>query len=241
MNAMLESLREIHRIHRQLSDLRDRLERGPRQIKAHEGNVTRLSAAVDDVHAQAKAAKVLADQKQLQLRTAENKIKELEDKLNQATSNREYQVLKDQIAADKMACSVLSDEIIEALEKIDGFKPLVAEAEANRKKAQEELAKASEAVRQQVALVQGDVQRLEGELAEAEKSLPDDVRDAYQRVVKSKGADAMAAVEGDVCGGCYQQLTPNNHNALRMGKLVFCLSCGRLLYLPEGVEGKPGR
>ncbi len=37
-----------------------------------------------------------------------------------------------------------------------------------------------------------DVQRLEGELKEAEKALPADFRDAYQRIVKSKGSDAMA-------------------------------------------------
>lgn len=236
MNVMVDSLRELHRIHRQLSDLRERIERGPKQIKAHETNVARLSVAVDEVQGQAKATKVLADQKQLQLRSGEQKIGELKDKLNQATNNREYQVLKDQIAADQMACSVLSDEILETLEKIDNFKPLVAEAEANRKKGQEELARVQAAAREQEELVRGDLNRLEAELRETEKSLPDDIRDAYNRIVKSKGSDAMAPVEGDVCGGCFQSLTPNLHNALRMGRPVFCLSCGRLLYLPEGRE-----
>jgi predicted nucleic acid-binding Zn-ribbon protein len=43
----------------------------------------------------------------------------------------------------------------------------------------------------------------------------------------------MAAIEGDYCGGCSQMITPNTFNSLKLGKLVFCNSCGRLIYLPE--------
>ena len=71
-----------------------------------------------------------ADQKQLQLKAGEEKIKDLKRKLNAAASNREYQILKEQIAADEMANSVLEDEILEALEKIDQFQAKIAEAEA---------------------------------------------------------------------------------------------------------------
>ncbi len=34
MPSMAEALRELHRLHQQLSDLRDRIELGPRQIRA---------------------------------------------------------------------------------------------------------------------------------------------------------------------------------------------------------------
>jgi hypothetical protein len=39
MPSLTETLRTLHRIHRQHSDLQDRLSRGPRQIQAAEGNV----------------------------------------------------------------------------------------------------------------------------------------------------------------------------------------------------------
>ena len=41
-------LRELHRIHRQLTDLRSRLERGPRQIKVAKDNVTQAEQRVAD-------------------------------------------------------------------------------------------------------------------------------------------------------------------------------------------------
>ncbi len=76
-----------------------------------------------------------------------------------------------------------------------------------------------------------DVARLEVELRNAEQQLPDDIRRAYERSVMSKGPDAMSAVEDESCGGCYRMLTLNMFNNLKLGKVVFCGNCGRLLYL----------
>ncbi len=76
-----------------------------------------------------------------------------------------------------------------------------------------------------------DVARLEVELRNAEQQLSDNTRDAYERSVESRGPDAMSAVEDESCGGCYQMLTINQYSDLKLGKMVFCGSCGRLLYL----------
>jgi uncharacterized protein len=232
-------LRQLHRIHRQLADLHERLERGPKQIRARTAAVAQVEEQLTRSQADIKAARVAADQKQLQLKSAEGKIGELKIKLNQATTNREYQALKDQIAADEMATSVLEDEILEALEKIDVLKGMVPEAEKLVAKAKDDLAKLQQHVRAEEDSLRADIKRLEGELRQTETSLPDDFREVYQRVVKAKGPDAMAAIEGGSCGGCYQQLTINVINEINMGRVVLCKSCGRVLYLPE--ENRPSK
>lgn len=239
MSATAGLLRELHRIHQQLSDLRERLDRGPKQIKAREANVAHIDAELTQFKNDSKTAKVGADQKQLLLRSGENKISELKVKLNAAASNREYQALKDQIAADEMANSVLADEILEALEKIDVIGHQVKEAEDRLAKAKQEMSKAQQAVRDQEGLLMGDVKRLEAQLADTEKALPPDFRDPYQRLVKGKGADALAVVEGETCSGCSQRITANVYSALLMSRVVCCQACGRLLYLPE--DRSPGR
>ncbi|HZZ27208.1 MAG TPA: C4-type zinc ribbon domain-containing protein [Pirellulales bacterium] len=232
------ALRELHRIHRQLSDLRERLERGPKQVRSRTAGVAQAEEQLAKTQADLKAGKVALDQKQLQLKTAEGKVAELKVKLNQANTNREYQALKDQIAADEMAGSVLADEILEAMEKLDGMKSLVPEAEGRVAKAKEELSKVQQQLRAEEEALRADVKRLEKELTAAESALPDDFREMYQRVVKAKGEDAMAAIEGGSCGGCYQQLTSNMVNEINMGRVVLCKSCGRVLYLPEDTRPK---
>ena len=233
MAVSAEMLRVLHRIHTQLADLRERADRGPRQIKAREANLAKMNEELAGIQGESKASKVRVDQKQLLLKSGEDKIVNLEAKLNASQSNREYQALKDQIAADKMANSVLADEILEGMEKLDEHKLVLGAAQAKINTAKEELTKAQNLVREQNQSLEADIKRLVGELAVAEQGLPDDFREVYVRIVRSRGADAMAEVESEVCTGCSTQLTPNMSAEIHMGRAVTCKSCGRLIYSPE--------
>lgn len=239
MAGLIETLRELHRIHRQLADLHERRERGPAQLRARQASVGKLQELLAAAQGEVKAARMLSDQKQLALKTGEDKVKQLQVKLNQSVSNREYQLLKEQIAADNMASSVLQDEILELMDKVESLKGGVVEAEQALAKGKAELDKASQQVKSQLELIAGDVTRLETELATVETRLPEDLRADYFRMIKSRGSEGMAAVEGESCGGCYQHITPNMFSDLRLGRTVFCKSCGRLLYLPE--DRSPGK
>jgi hypothetical protein len=232
MSITAAALRELHRIHQQLADLRDRLERGPKQVRAREANVAQLEAKLAEARERAKQTQMMVDRKQLDLKAGEQKVVDLRVKLNAASSNREYQALLEQIAAAEMAGSVLQDEILEGLEKADQLAIAVKEADKNLAAGKQELNKARQAVEVSAATVRADLSRLEVELVQAERALPADVKADYQRIVRSKGAESLAAVEDGVCTGCGQQITLNMQNELKLSKLVFCKSCGRLLYLP---------
>jgi hypothetical protein len=233
MSVTAAALRELHRIHQQLAELRDRLERGPKQVRAREANVTQLEARLAEARERVKQTQMAIDRKQLDLKSGEQKVIDLRVKLNAASSNREYQALLEQIAAAEMAGSVLQDEILEGLEKIDQLAAAVKEADKNLAAGKQELDKARHVVEDSAATIRADLIRLEADLVHAEKALPGDVKAEYQRIVRSKGADSLAAVEDGVCTGCGQQITLNMQNELKLSKLVFCKSCGRLLYLPS--------
>ncbi len=233
MSVSTTVLRELHRIHTQLSDLNERLARGPRQVKARQSNVTQQEAALAAAQERVKEARKLTDQKQLNLKTSEQKIVDYRTKLNACSSNREYQMFVEQIAAAEMANSVLADEILEGMEKIDQLVLEVKEAENSLTAVKNDLLKYRDNVAAECAVVSGDVARLEAELAEAEKALPATLSDDYQRVIRGKGAEGMASVEDMVCQGCGQQITLNMQNDLLLSRAIFCKSCGSLLYLAE--------
>jgi len=228
-----DALRTLHRLHRQLADLRDQLAAGPRQIAARTKQLQAAEAGHVAAQEEIKKAKMVVDQKQLQLRSAESKILELEGKLNACKTNREYQTLGDQIAADKMATKVLEDEILEALERLDAVKKTLAPAEAEIAAVKKKLAETKAKVDGETAALEAEVARIKTDLDAAEHELPADSREVYSRMVKSKGADGMAAVEGESCGGCFQQLTGNMLAELSMGLVMPCRSCGCLLYLAK--------
>jgi hypothetical protein len=229
----LDVLRALHRIHKQLTDLKDRRDRGPRQIRAHEAGVKHREEELAKLREDLKTARKNIDQKQLQMKTNEQKIKDLGTKLNMAATNKEYQILKDQIAADTMANSVLEDEILEMMDQLDAFGPRISEAEQLLKTTQEKLAAARAEVQQHAALIQGDIDRLQGDLVRFESELPAGIRQNYERRARSKGEDALAEVVDGACGGCFQQVPVNVQSNIRMSQPSFCLSCGRLLYFAE--------
>ena len=234
MAISADILRELHRIHRQLTDLRERLERGPKQIRAADGSVARLKAALDEIREGLTRARVQVDERQLQLKGREARIEDLQGKLNAANSNREYQTLKEQIAADKQANSVLEDEIFEGLEKIDELGAKVKIAEENLKRSEAEAAKVKNRVEGERAGLESERNRVGEELRGAESNLPEDFKVEYDRIAQARGEDALAQVDAEVCGSCYQTLTAQMMNELYLGKPLWCKNCGAVLYLKEG-------
>jgi predicted nucleic acid-binding Zn-ribbon protein len=230
MAVAAELLETLHRIHRQLGDLRDRKERGPRQIRAREANVAKLETELTAAQDAVKQAKLQGDRKQLDLKASETRIAEWKVKLNACNSNKEFQTMKEQIAAAEMAGSVLQDEILELMEKVDQLDVGVQQAKERLTAGKNELQKHRDVVAQEGQLVAADITRLEKELLETEKGLPAEFRSDYDRVIRAKGADGMARLEGGSCEGCGQSVTLNQQNNLMMSKPVFCTACGRLLY-----------
>ena len=233
MSGPTECLRELHRVHRQLTDLRDRLAQGPRQIRAREQSVVHWQAELKQARLKVQNAKISCDQKQLALKSGEAKIQDLRSKLNMCSSNREYQALQEQIAAAEMANSVLEDEILEALDKIEQLQVAAGQAEQILDQGKEKLEKTRGEVAGQTQSLQNDVASLEEELTAAERNLPVELREPYQRNVKERGEDGMAAVEDEVCSGCHTRITPNTLSELAMDRVLLCKSCGRLLYQAE--------
>jgi predicted nucleic acid-binding Zn-ribbon protein len=225
-----DAVRTLHRMHRQLEDLRSRLAAGPRAIDARSRNADTITARLGVLQEEIRKARLVADQKQLQLRSMETRIKDCESKRNAAKTNREYQLLGEQMAADDEAKKVLEDEILEALERVDGLKANQAPIEAELAAAKAALEEMKGKVQAERGALDAEVARIAADLERAEQDLPNESRESYRRMVRSKGADAMAQLDGESCGGCCQQLPPNAVAELSQGRVVPCRSCGRMVY-----------
>lgn len=226
----VDAVRTLHRMHRQLEDLRGRLAAGPRAVDARTKAVDACAAKLAALQEEVRKARVVGDQKNLQLRSIEARINDSEAKRNGAKTNREYQLLGEQIAADAEAKRVLEDEILEALERVDALKATLPPLETEAAAARTALAETKRRVAEERGGLDAEVARIAADLERAEQDLPADSRESYRRIVKSKGADAMAMLEGESCGGCNQQLPANAVAELVTGRVVPCRGCGRLLY-----------
>jgi len=89
-------------------------------------------------------------------------------------------------------------------------------------------------VRGELKQLKEERERVDGELKDAEKKLPQDVQERYFRRAAIKKEDALSETDGN----CHQTLTAQIASQLMMNHGVFCGGCGALFYLKEGVTGR---
>jgi len=227
------TLSKMHSIHLQLAELGIRKRLGPERIKAGEANIASAEDEVELLEVELLQLRTTADKKGLLQKTNDAKIADLEAKLNAASTNVEFQKLKDEIAAKKMANGVLDDEILEIWDRIEAF-----EEKKNEKKEEISLAtEKTDIVRDEFKLELPDIQKDEdnrmAKLRELADTLPADFRQTYFRMVKALGEKSLAPFENNACTGCNTMLKPNTMVQLTNGDPTTCDNCGRLLYIRE--------
>jgi len=232
MSPTCAGMKQLHDLRLKLREISDQLERGPRQIAARNQVIAKKKEELEALKGKLKQMKVAADQKNLQLKSSEARIYDLSGKLNGAANNREYEALRSQIAADTMAKSVLEDEILEALEKVDVVQIEVKKNEIEIANTEAELQKLVAEVQAKETGLKEQAAALEKQVSEAERILPPDVVPQYRRLVQAYGANALAPVVNKSCSECYVSLTTQLYLELRAGKIQFC-TCGRLMYVAD--------
>lgn len=231
MQIDYQLLRSVHAKLSLVADLNDQLERCPRMVRAAEASEKKLLGEWDAAKAHLLVLRKAADDKQLQLSTRESRIEKMKGQRNAAENNREYQLLGEQIEADLQANAVLSDEILELLEKIDAQVAAVALARSNHEKGVAESARVRGEAAGREARIGDDLAHANKELAALETRLPGEISMEYRRLSRQLGPGALAETDSEVCGSCHSVITTQTRSDLFARKPVFCKNCGTLLYL----------
>lgn len=217
------------------------LARIQRDLDSLPAEETRRKKRLDDARATHDAAVHEFNQAQVRSResekgiaAADQEIKKLEGRLNEVKNNAEYQATLFQIESVRKERSTLEEEGLAALDKVESMKDTAAEWEAKLKAEEttfeEFRAKAGK------LLAEAEAERVE--VAKSRDALVDgiqrDLLEKYESIFSFRDGNAVSAVEGEHCTGCYTKITPNDMARL-MGAsgVVQCNSCQRLLYLAE--------
>ena len=234
MPATADNLRELHQLHQRAKAIRDRLVSGPKTLASRQAILASRQAALEEARKALKDHKAGIKTKEGQVQSIQAKSTDLRVKLNTIKKQDEYNAIIHQLAADGKNVERLETEILEAMEQADAKATDLAAMEADVKKLADDVAALSKDIESKAGEQEAQLAKLEAAIAEAEAVIPEDQREQYRRNVKQRGADALAAVEGGACSGCYVSVTPQMQNELiNGGHLVFCKTCGRILYLAE--------
>jgi predicted nucleic acid-binding Zn-ribbon protein len=227
MNRLLFELQEadtlITRLKRERSKLDDgthaRSERDTLQ-KAHDAERTRLSALNGD-----------RSDKELQLKSTEEKIARQQSRLMTATSSHEVSALERDIKALSNMRGNLDEFILNLMDEIETTSTRLSELENELNQKSDE----TTAVEKQFAT---ETARFERELAAAQKQRDELVArldashlNKYQAVADKHHGVAVAHPEKGNCSACGMTLTPFNLKEAKTQEWPTCENCGRLLFV----------
>jgi len=237
MTTTANSLREIHSLHQRAKAIRDRLAGVPKSVAARSGVVAKKQEAVDKAKKDLQQVKVNKATKESQRKSIHQKMDDYASKLLSVKKNDEYKAIQNEIAVLKSQVNKVDDDIIEFELELETREASVKALEAEMKKAQDELEAFKAQAESSRAGDEAKLAELSQAVAEAESIIPIELRDKYQRIIRQKGADALAIVEEGACTGCFMSVTSQMLNDLiNCDTLVFCRTCGRVLYMAEEAE-----
>lgn len=226
-------VRELHRLQRTAHDLRDEIARAPRQVQLQLARVEKSEAASREAHDNLKRLKLETQKKETDLKTLNQQIDKHQLQLNQASSRKEYDALKTEIALDQHRIKQIEEEILQLFEQTDRQAAALPAVDKTIGEAKAEAARATKEIEARKGDLETRLKQVEKEITEVESQLPEDIRPVYERLVAARGEDALSAVQGRTCVACYTEITAQNYNEMRNGQFIVCKSCGRILYLPE--------
>lgn len=238
MTTTAENLRELHALLQRSKALRERLISGPKTLAARQTALAKRRADADTAREALKKAKADIKNKEVQVKALRDRTDELRVRLNTIKKQAEYDALRSEIAHHNLSASRTEDEILELMSKVETQESELKATDAEIAKHASEVDALARDIEEKAQAARTQLEEIDQAVSAAEEIIPAEVRDQYRRVIKQRGADAMAQVEDGSCHGCFVSVTSQMVNELINAEtLVFCKTCGRVLYLAE--ENRP--
>ena len=241
---LIEQLVRLHEMDRVCDRLQRRLDQVPVKLKSHTDMIASLEAQIAQRAAERQAAQVESDMFELEVKAKEEVREKIKVGMNAPKlSNREYEVLQEQLAGVLADINSQTDKALKAMER-------VAEAEASQAELERELGTVQETYESEKAKLEGGLTNTREDLAKRDDARQEyaltvgsDALMVYERV-RRKHNDALAVLDGTIdraagrmgndihCSACYMAITANDAlQVLARKQVVQCKSCVRILWV----------
>jgi len=200
------------------------------------GNDSELREALEQINA------AQADQNSSEgiLQRSEQDTHGLQVKIQQAEASlyggnvhnpKELQDLQADIASLKKHLATLEERELEAMLKTEAAQSVLQSAQAGMERVQARLGDEHRQLLDEQALIMHDLQSLQSERKATINEIAAEMLSTYENLRTERRGVAVAEVSESSCGACGSTLSPAvQQSARRAAQLVYCPSCGRILY-----------
>lgn len=243
MHPDLETLVDLHRADVELRNFDKELRALPQKKAAIDAQIVADRAALD-------AAKLALDGQSKDRKRLELEVQDFEARrskykgqLADVKTNKEYTALLHEIENVEREIRSREDQILDAMEKVEGGQVAVKKEESSFK--------ALEATRgQEIRALEARIRECEAKRSEVAamrqkkvETLKPDLLAEYSRILKARGT-ALAEAKDGACAMCHVKLRAQVYvDVKRNDGIITCSSCSRIMYFeappPQGAIEAP--
>ena len=239
-----KKLLRVFLVDQQLRGLQTRLHAADRFL-AEQGNlVNQIDAKRGALESQVRQVTAAAADAEGERKRLDVKMAALREQMNAAKNHREYQALLTEINTFKAERDRHEQSALEQMTKVDALKKELAQFIAQKDEREKMRVIAASDRDNRAEEIKGRVEELKAQRASLAADVPKEALVALERLVETRGDEAMASVEVQdrkrhefTCGACQMTIPADLINTLMVnGNLTRCRSCGCILYLNEEAE-----
>ncbi len=234
MIEKFEVLKRLQSLKNRINELEASQERRKRDVQEKKVQIENEKSLADKKHEEKIAVQKEIDRKELDLNTNEGEVTKYNVQLNSIKTNKEYSALVSEIGSKKADMSILEDEILNTMSRLEIANQEYEKATEWLRNEEESLKYLINNVNAEIKETDNEIEKIKNEQKKYIDLLDEHSLKHYNRLSNIKGGKAVVPVIGNVCGGCSMNIRTQTLNALMSGKdLVFCQSCSRILYLDD--------
>lgn len=168
------------------------------------------------------------------LRTIQEKRKELEEKQNAVKKVDEYNALSQELTRADRERVNMENKIEELNEQLAAEEEVLVNLRESLESTTENSKALEEEIQEGIRTVNAEGRELQGQRQGVSKLVDPEILAIYERLLHNKRDRVVVPIENRTCSGCHIVLTPQHENVVRKGeRLVFCEHCSRIHYWQE--------
>ena len=234
LKSQIESLVQLQKVDSEIYALKNEKESKPEQVKALEAAFEAKKQSLVGLEKSAQDLLKQRKDKELMLASNEENRKKLQTQLYSLKTNKEYQVMLQQIEEAKADASVIEDKVLQLFEQSDKIKTDI-EKEKQRLQEEEKVYSAeTKRVRERIQQIDERLAQLDVQRKQILPAVDPKMLSQYERILNNRDGLAIVGVKDNSCQGCNMFVPHQVINLIKMyERLVTCEMCARILYIED--------
>jgi len=234
LKTQIIGLVNLQEVDSEIYALKNEKEAKPIEIKAIQSsfeakklNLAQLETKSLDLQKQRK-------EKELDLGSKEEAAKKLQGQLYSLKTNKEYQIMLQQIQDAKADGELVEEKILILFEETDNVKKEIAQENIKIKEEEKAFLEQNKLIQIRIAEIDERLAVLESTRKQLTPGLDPKTFSQYERILNSRDGLAIVSVIDNSCAGCNMNVPPQVINLIRMYEsIVTCEVCNRILYIRQ--------